>query len=392
MNTQERARVKLFDDVARTYTGYSRRSETHFNFLNRSALPDFSATRDTVEAMFADFPEPGKADLRARFRSDDEAHSGAFFELFLYTVLRKMGYDPDLHPSSGTSSNRRVDFQVETTGKNIFVEARTLTSSRETSLHERLLAPVLDAIDDLDSPDFFLHIDTQGDLKKAIAVAPIKRHLRTWLGSLDYDKIKAETAGENGHRNCPVTKWVQGGCAIEFTAFPKGKARGRPGRAIGMEMGGGWSGTGHRLRKMLADKARRYGKLNTPYVIAVNVMDGSTDSEDAVQALYGQEAVQFRTYADGRRESHWIRQMNGLWRQHDGPRYKRVSAVLIASRLRPWCMPQSQLTLYLNPWADHPLATEFTNLEVVRLGDDGRLVRAGVSTLSPALCPGPTPA
>lgn len=383
----EGVRVKLFDDVTRTYTGYSRRAETYFNFLNRSALPDFSATRDAVEAMFADFPESSKADLRARFRSTDEAHSGAFFEIFLYSVLRRMGYVPALHPSSGTANNRHVDFQIEAAGKGVFIEARTLTSSQETSLHERLLAPVLDAIDDLESPDFFLHVDAQGELKKAIAIAPIKRHLTTWLASLDYDKVKAETAGENGHRNCPETKWVQGGCAIEFTAFPKGKARGEPGRAIGMEMGGGWSGTGLRLRKMLAGKARRYGKLNSPYVIAVNVMDGSTDNEDALQALYGQEAVEFKTYTDGHRESRLYRKMDGLWRQHDGPRYKRVSAVLIASRLRPWCMPQSRLTLYLNPWADYPLTNEFSDLEVVRLGEDGRLVRTGEPTLSSALCP-----
>lgn len=87
------------------------------------------------------------------------------------------------------------------------------------------------------------------------------------------------------------------------------------------------------------------------------------------------------------RESRLIRQKNGLWRQHDGPRYKRVSGVLIASRLRPWCMPQSRLTLYLNPWADFPLANEFADLEVAKLGDDGHLVRSGEPTLSSALCP-----
>lgn len=381
--------MKLFDNAVRTYMGYARRTETTFDFLNRAALSDFAATRDTVEAMFATFPESGKADLRARFRSDDEAHVGAFFELFLYTVLGKMNYNAALHASSGTSNSRRVDFQVEASGKSIFIEARALTSSQETSLRDRLLAPVLDAIDDLESPNFFLHFDVEGDLKKAIAINPIKRHLATWLGSLDYDKIKAETAGENGHRNCPVTKWTQDGCTLEFAAWPKGKARGKPGRSIGIEGGSaGWSNTGHRLRKMLADKARRYGKLNTPYVIAVNVMDGGMDNEDALQALYGQEAVQFRTYPDGRRESRLIRQMNGLWRQHDGPRYKRVSAVLIASRLRPWCMPQSRLTLYVNPWADFPLADEFSDLEVVRLGKDGHLVRTGEPLLSSALCPG----
>lgn len=380
--------MKLFDDATRTYTGYARRAETTFSFLNRSALPDFSATRDAVEAMFAGFPESDRVDLRARFRSEDEAHSGAFFELFLYSVLRRMGHVPTLHPAAGAANNRRVDFQIEVAGRSIFIEARTLTSTQENSQGSRLLAPVLDAIDELESPDFFLHVDTEGDLKKAIAVAPIKRHLTDWLRSLDYEKIKAEAAGETGHRNCPVTKWVQDGCTLEFTAFPKGKARGKPGRAIGMEGGAaGWSDTGHRLRKMLAAKARRYGKLNTPYVIAVNVMDGGMDDEDALQALYGQEAVQFRTYPDGRRESRLIRQPNGLWRQHDGPRYKRVSGVLIASRLRPWCMPHSRLTLYLNPWADFPLANEFPDLEVVRLGTDGQLVRTGEPTLSSTLCP-----
>lgn len=379
---------KLFDDVNRTFTGHARRSETTFTFLNRSARPDFAATRDVVEAMFASFPESGKTDLRARFRAANAAHSGAFFELFLYTLLNRSGYAVNLHPSAGGPNSRRVDFEIQAGGKRLFIEARTLTTSQETSLRDRLLAPVLDAIDEIVTPDFFLHVEVDGNLQKAIAIEPIKRHLIAWLKSLDYDKVKAETTGEGGHRNCPTSKWVQDGCILEFTAWPKGTARGKPGRAIGMEFGGVfWNNTGQRLRKILSAKARRYGKLNTPYVIAVNVLDGFMDDECALEALYGQEAVQFLTYPDGRRESKAIRQLNGLWRQHSGPRYTRVSGVLIASRLRPWCMPQSRLTLYLNPWAEFPLSNEFSNLEVVRLGEDGHLVRTGEPTLPPALCP-----
>ncbi|HAZ07154.1 MAG TPA: hypothetical protein DCZ01_01225 [Elusimicrobia bacterium] len=380
--------MKLFDDVERTFTGHARRSETTFNFLNRSARPDFAATRDAVEALFADFPESAKADVRARFRSPNEAHSGAFFELFLHAVLRKSGYEVALHPSAGAPNTRRVDFQIEANGKSLFIEARTLTTPQETSLRERLLAPILDAIDEIESPDFFLHVEIEGNLQKAIAIAPIKKYLVAWLKSLDYDKVKAETSGEGGHRNCPTTKWEQAGCILEFTAWPKGTARGKPGRAIGMEFGGVfWNNTGQRLRKILSAKARRYGKMNTPYIIAVNVLDGFMDDECALEALYGQEAVQFRTYTNGRRESQAIRQLNGLWRQHSGPRYTRVSAVLIVSRLRPWCMPQSRLTLYMNPWAEFPLSDEFSALEVVRLGTDGHLARIGKTELPPTLCP-----
>lgn len=384
--------MKLFDAVERTFTGHARRSETTFNFLNRSARPEFTATRDTVEAMFTDFPESGKTDLRARFRSENEAHAGSFFELFLFTLLRKLGYKAALHPSAGASNTRRVDFQVEANGKSIFIEARALTTNQDTNLRERLIAPVLDAIDEIETPDFFLHVEIDGGLQKAIAIAPIKNFLIAWLKSLDYDKIKAtaEAEGKDGHRNLPTSKWTKDGCTLEFTAWPKGSVRGKPGRAIGIEFGGVfWDNTGQRLRKMLSAKARRYGKMKTPYIIAVNVLDGFMDDECALEALYGQEAVQFRTYSDGRRECSAFRQLNGLWRQHSGPRYTRVSAVLIASRLRPWSMQQSRLTLYLNPWAEFPLANEFSTLEVVRLGSEGHLARTGVSTLPPDLCPAP---
>jgi hypothetical protein len=380
--------MKLFDDMDRAFTGYATRSETTFNYLNRSARPDVATTRDVVEEMFKSFPESGRADLRARFRSSNAAHSGAFFELFLFSLLRKFGYEVVLHPSAGAPTTRRVDFQVEANGNSIFIEARTLTSNQEKSLRGQLLAPVLDAIDGIESQDFFLHVEIDGNLEKAIAIWPIKKFLIAWLKSLDYDKVRAESKGDDGHSNLPTTKWKEGCCTLEFTAWPKVNGRGKPGRAIGIEFGGAfWNNTGQRLRKILSAKARRYGKLNAPYIIAVNVMDGCMDDECAIEALYGQEALRVRTFSDGRHESRAIRKLNGLWRQHGGPRYTRVSAVLIASRLRPWCMPQSRLTLYLNPWAEFPLSDELSTLEVVRLGADGHLGRTGEPTLPPGLCP-----
>ncbi len=50
--------MKLFDDNVRTYDGLREPRESIYQFLNRSARPEYEETRNLLEKWFQDYPEP----------------------------------------------------------------------------------------------------------------------------------------------------------------------------------------------------------------------------------------------------------------------------------------------------------------------------------------------
>src|SRR5690606_14650404 len=142
------------------------RSEPSFSYLNRSARPAFDAVREAIESWFARYPGDRGSEFRLRIRSnDDTTHSAAVFELFVHALLTSMGWTIDVHPDTPGSS-RRPDFLATSEFDRIYVEATTIQPTKAFRPN-RLEDAVLDAIDELDSPDFFIHVETRGELRTA---------------------------------------------------------------------------------------------------------------------------------------------------------------------------------------------------------------------------------
>src|SRR5205085_9975534 len=86
--------MQLFNDGVRTYEGFREPQESIYQFLNRSARPEYEETRNLLEKWFQDYPEPYKLNLSKEFSSKpDQQLLGAFFELYCYTLLRIQGSD-----------------------------------------------------------------------------------------------------------------------------------------------------------------------------------------------------------------------------------------------------------------------------------------------------------
>src|ERR1035441_7877449 len=59
----------VFDTCQRTDVGRKLRSESVFEYLNRSAEVPAGRVRDLIEAWYTAFPQDGKTDIRGRLRS-----------------------------------------------------------------------------------------------------------------------------------------------------------------------------------------------------------------------------------------------------------------------------------------------------------------------------------
>lgn len=346
--------LKLFNDLHRTDDRPKRETEFSFQFLDRTARPGWELVRIELDAWFSHYPIESQADLRSRFRSKREHnHQSAFFELFLHELLVRLRCTLEIHPVLQHTSRSPDFFVRDSSGSEYYLEAAVVMEYSEKEYAERRrLAEVTDAINDAESPDFFVDIEFIGHLGTAAPIAKLRSDLEGWLASLDHRELsRAVASGEVV--SLPEHSFTHGGWSVIYTPRPKNKLRGKPNvRTAGIgPVEVGFSSVSGDIRRTVTAKAKRYGKLDSGYVVAVNVLEGGADRDDMLNALFGDEQVQVAIHSGGRiGETRTTRALNGVWTQQTGPKNTRVSAVLAASPVLPWSILRAPLRVYHNPY------------------------------------------
>jgi hypothetical protein len=126
---------RVFDDIPRDSKGPGNYSGSNFKYLNRSAKESASKCRDIIEKWYSELPDTCKSDIRKRLRSsDDNQFVSTFFELYIFTLLKSMGYKVTVHPEI-ESETKHPDFYAENDqGEAFYFEVPVLTKSdRELS-------------------------------------------------------------------------------------------------------------------------------------------------------------------------------------------------------------------------------------------------------------------
>jgi hypothetical protein len=271
--------------------------------MNRAAGVFWERVRTKLDAWYAGFPDETE-DLRRRFRSDlAQQHFAAWWELYLYTVLRALGYEVTPHPQVPETTSR-PDFLAERGAESFYVEAKTSFSGIASQERQPALAPAIqDIIESIDSPNFWLTLQWErvaGQMpRRRTIVAPIE----AWLDTLDPDDDPGSERWE---------RFEFGDCAISLSATPW--KRGFEARAgnpvIGMQLGfGGYVNHVEMTRDSVRRKGRRYSP-DKPLIVAVLAMSGFLSDRDVANALFGREAVQIDV-ATG--ETKLVRDREGVW-------------------------------------------------------------------------------
>jgi hypothetical protein len=350
----------LFDEPqTRTDEGPATYSESHFGYLNRSARAEAVNVRAITSEWFARLPEAARPALRARFRSSNKYdHYAAFTEIYCHELCRALGLTVEMpSPDPGRASRRSPDFLLD---RSVFLEATIATDeSREEMAANARLSRVYDALNRVDSPNFFLRIEVHGAPSHPVPGAELRRKVEQFMSSLDPDECLT-LIQEGGLSAVPMLRFTHGGWRIDISPYPKSRdARGRPGiRPVGMTGPAEAYRVDNRaaLRTAVIRKARHYGRLDSPFVVAVNTLNQHLEFIDIMEALFGQERYLI-TVQDGRSgEPQMERVPNGAWFGPRGAVNTRVSAVLIVSSLTPWTLARSSPVLVHNPYARHPLS------------------------------------
>lgn len=344
--------MKLFDQVERTDTGRSTYAEAAFAYLNRSARPDVAEVRQVLESWFAKYPSQHQPELAGRFRAvGKRGLEPPFFELFLHELLLRLGFRLTVHPQL-TDTDRHPDFLVQSDGGvSFFLEAAVVSDepSEETAAR-RLEDSIYDSLNQLESPNFFLRMQ----VNERGTQTPSGRRMRHFLTSRLTD-LDPDGPLPNGW------EYKGEGWRIFFQPIAKSAAgRGKPGvRPLGiLPVRSKWINTRSAIKKEIASKATRYGLLERPFVIALNVTsEWGCDDDDVVDALFGTQAEILQATEDGVVHMGSRRQLDGAWQGPTGPSNTRNAAVLVVKGVQPWNVPQVQQRLYLNPHAQRPLGT-----------------------------------
>lgn len=367
--TTDMSADSLFDDFRRKHNGVANHSEGTFSFLNRSARPASEGVRDLLNQWYARYPNQHKLDLTRRFRTD---FSVGFFELLLHEVLLHFQYQVEVHPILTTSQRSHPDFRAKTSvGDVLFLEATIATDeSEQEKAKNKALAVLYDQISQIHLPDYFLDIDR---IDNPTGRQPSGKKLRNFISrsvqDLNYEAliVLSQLGAIN---DLPRWTYKEGQLEIDFSVIPVSKEnRGKPNhRPIGIYPGGTrWGGSDGAIRDKIMRKAGKYGRLSTPYVIAVNCLGGfGTHRGDQIKALFGTEEPFFLNSST---EPKLEGTLNGAWYGSKGPRHMRVSAVLL-TRVFPWNLPIADVTLYHNPWADYPYEGSLIELPQVRFSAD----------------------
>ncbi|MBY6153374.1 hypothetical protein KUV47_09135 [Vannielia litorea] len=365
--------ITAFDDVPRDEQEPASHLVGEFDYLNRSGRPEAAAVRALVDQWLTDYPAAHRPEMVRRLRSrGDTLHRSSLFELMLHALLVRQGFrvieiEPEL------PNGRAPDFLVEMpNGTRFFLEATLATGMDQASAGaDRRMREALQAIDEVESPDFFLQLRTTGMPTQPIALRQLRRSLQRFVESLDYDR--AVESLDRGLDEAPVWQHIEHNTHFIIHPFPKNVRR-EGGRAVGVRMlPGGIIHPEAAIRSAVENKAGRYGEIDLPLIIAVNALEEYANVEHAIDALFGTTSVVVREGC----EPQAVRNPDGAWRGPVGAVNTRSSAVLFVARLSAWSVAQRSLSLVINPWARNPIGDIPLGVEVRKVIDERLHTQAG---------------
>lgn len=347
--------MRLFENNVDRIDEYAKNSESHYKYLTISAKPEYIAVCEKLDNWFENYPSKEKKEFIQRFRTEkDDQFLSAFYELYLFELLRKMGYEIEVHPKI-ENSNSRPDFLVKSIdGEEFYIEVVTITGkTRQEIAREKLLNVIDDTINTIRNKDFFLRRRVTSFPKKAIPAIKIKEFLERELKKINPDDCM-EIIRQNKIELLPHWEFKYGNFVLELSAIPREiKYRDKINtQLIGIRTDPPKSDNSQKaLIESLRTKGNKYVGLNKPFVIAVNIFNGYFDRNFFSNAFFG---YQQEFYAQSDLLLNELnKRVAGFWYTNGKSRYTRVCGILAATQLFPWTIGYSDIHFYHNPWAKH---------------------------------------
>ena len=349
--------MKLFDEFARTEASAATRGTRIFDFWNSSAWEAAQNIRDVLEDWFSNIPEIEQQELRSRFRSDNQNHASAFFELLLHQLLFRFQLQAFEFQPPRQGAKSKPDFFISSERSSCYVEANVM-GLKGFMADNPLENMVFDAIDEIASETptrVSFMADTEGVLTKTPSLSKIKSKVRRWLRDLDKSTIKP-----GRFRSNPFMDIEDGDWRLRLQAFAYHE---RPlDRLVGGSAKGGVDTTKTDLRTNILAKNRQHRGLEYPLMIAMNTQSGFQDPDDEVDAIFGDLRLTIRVGANSAQQERVSRGSEGVWHRHGSIRNQNLHGVLFFRGVFPNNVHSAKTCLYINPYVETSLPDELMQL------------------------------
>lgn len=350
--------MTLFPEVSNYSSEVKPNDERTYDFFTRVCdWPDMESARERMELWFSHLPYRERVLMRQTMsQGSDEQFDACFFELFLHEFVLASGCSPEIHPPLARR-RRTPDFSVHSAGGlGFLMEAVVVTDKpNRQRREEKIQGQILDMLNSLPSPRMSFAIR---ELAVKSSQPPSLRNVREFV-------MKQITAASDDSATLPDGIWEYEDDRVKIQISPIPHSA----KSWKTNVGSGpakfrWGGPEAAIAAKLHKKATRYGRLEKPFVVAVNVVSEWTNSLECVtRALLGvPEETLHRAGSDSE-----IRQYLGaesFWHKSGTPQHRTVSAVL-ATRMFPWSVLRAPLRLYHNPHARYPLPENVFRVEQV---------------------------
>ena len=305
---------------------------------------------DKYEPWFDKYPLKHQKDIRKWFQSDDnQYHGGAYFEIFLHDLLTRLGFSLKIH-SEITGPSTTPNFLACHGDQDFYLEATVTGQKSGPITRNRNEQDVINKLNTLTSMDFRIGIHMEGNLSTTLGKKRVVRPFKELLAEHNPDEVqrlideKGLTAAPSRRIECGT--WNLQGWLVPIPLEERGSSPAQqlvlgPNRAL-------WTNPVIPVRKALkqkARKARKYGNLDAPFVVAVNARDMFYNGKDHdMEVLFGKERLLYsRENPDLPSVSD--REPNGLWSNRS-----RIDAVWRFQRIDSLNLSHNaSACLYLNP-------------------------------------------
>ncbi|MFI8928231.1 hypothetical protein ACIG3E_11220 [Streptomyces sp. NPDC053474] len=336
----------VYASQSRTDSSPKHAAESQSEFLGRIAGPFWDQVRDVINEWWSHLPDQARPGLRSRLldRNFDANVYSALWELYLHEMLIRSGCTVEVELGIGTRG-ANPDFLVSQEGKQFVVEAKWTVQRLDETVPNRQLPPILiDAIDAVPSPNFFVSYRIHQAGSATPSQRRLKDELQRWLASLDPDQVIADY-----ERKAPLPKhtWQEANWCLSFEAIPRSPSkRGNPtSRTIGIYPAMAWiNDESDQVRKVVKKKGGKYGDLALPFIVAVGRAGFFPEDEDVATALYGTSVQYVHNSAPA-----FGRRPDGYWTGTYAHAHSRVSGVLTVNNPAPWTWTKNTPVLWQSP-------------------------------------------
>ncbi|UAM97676.1 hypothetical protein K8354_15445 [Polaribacter litorisediminis] len=353
--------IKLFSKTSESIDGPSGNNENSYNYYHKSNRKDIEIIRVTLESWFSKYPESEKIELKSRFRKDLDS---AFFELFLFEMFRKLGFNITIHPKL-ENSNKRPDFLVSKDGFQAYIEAKIcLDKTEEEMSFERRQNEFYDQLSKVKIRGFLLRIEKLNfKSQKQPRVKELITKIELEVNKLDSEEIRTRVE-KYGFDGCPNIKFENKDFKISIQPLPLNKSKKDKisKNPIGMfPIETFWGGGENSLRQSILKKAKRYGKFEVPFLICINALGKiSSGKIDIENVIWGSLKYSYSTNPENK-DVKITRNSDGIFYNSGKEKLKNVTGIMV-TKVFPSNIPNSKYWLFENPFARNKFDFEKLNL------------------------------